>query len=520
MRPAVIIGAGVLGAVALPAIAVAPPSPTGTASSPTYVQGQTPPGIQGVYSGPPPGSPVVCHAYAGPGATGPFDPSPTTLPGTYVTACDANGVPTNPGTMTVLPSLRVARIASVVVGGGQLPLGITLLSSGDISINATRGAVQARTTAHISGAGRSLVSLPLVDTHGHRLAAGRYSVTVTDTAGAVSSSVRFPVAVGAGGSAPRIALALPGGRIGPTRPLHFTFSAPVAAIRAFRPTISPAVRGRWITPTPYEAVFTPAGLGFSPGAVVSFSDRNAVWISTGTHTLTASVRSLSAVRAVQILAQLGYLPLNFTATSRVPRTAAGQAQAAAAPPSGHFSWRYRHIPAPLARLWTANRSLMVRGALMAFDVDHHLTMDGSLGAQTWRALQAAAISGRGNHFGYSFVHVYRSLPQHVVVWHNGRNVFSTLANTGIAGRQTNYGIFPIYLRQTVGSMSGTNPDGSHYNDGGIRWISYFSGGDALHQFSRPGYGYPQSLGCVEMTDAGAHRVFELTEYGTLVDTLS
>ena len=65
-----------------------------------------------------------------------------------------------------------------------------------------------------------------------------------------------------------------------------------------------------------------------------------------------------------------------------------------------------------------------------------------------------------------------------------------------------------------------NPNGSHYSDGGIRWISYFSGGDALHQFSRPGYGYPQSLGCVEMTDASAHRVFQLTEYGTLVDTRS
>ena len=29
-------------------------------------------------------------------------------------------------------------------------------------------------------------------------------------------------------------------------------------------------------------------------------------------------------------------------------------------------------------------------------------------------------------------------------------------------------------------MSGTNPDGSHYNDPGIRWISYFNHGEALH----------------------------------------
>ena len=47
-------------------------------------------------------------------------------------------------------------------------------------------------------------------------------------------------------------------------------------------------------------------------------------------------------------------------------------------------------------------------------------------------------------------------------------------------------------------MSGENPDGSHYEDPGIMWVSYFNGGDALHAFDRPSYGCPQSLGCVEM----------------------
>ena len=47
-------------------------------------------------------------------------------------------------------------------------------------------------------------------------------------------------------------------------------------------------------------------------------------------------------------------------------------------------------------------------------------------------------------------------------------------------------------------MSGTNPDGSHYADP-VTWVSYFNGGDALHQFYRSTYGWPQSLGCVEMT---------------------
>ena len=52
-------------------------------------------------------------------------------------------------------------------------------------------------------------------------------------------------------------------------------------------------------------------------------------------------------------------------------------------------------------------------------------------------------------------------------------------------------------------MSGTNPDGSHYNDPGIKWVSYFNGGDALHAFDRASFGTPQSLGCVELPLAAA-----------------
>jgi lipoprotein-anchoring transpeptidase ErfK/SrfK len=68
-----------------------------------------------------------------------------------------------------------------------------------------------------------------------------------------------------------------------------------------------------------------------------------------------------------------------------------------------------------------------------------------------------------------------------------------------------------------GTMSGTNPDGSHYNDPGIPWISYFNGGDALHGFVRASYGSPQSLGCVEMAPATAGRVYPYTPIGTLVN---
>ncbi len=57
------------------------------------------------------------------------------------------------------------------------------------------------------------------------------------------------------------------------------------------------------------------------------------------------------------------------------------------------------------------------------------------------------------------------------------------------------------------TMSGTNPDGSHYNDPGIKWISYFNGGDAMHDFDRASFGTPQSLGCVELPLAAAAEIW-------------
>jgi lipoprotein-anchoring transpeptidase ErfK/SrfK len=65
-------------------------------------------------------------------------------------------------------------------------------------------------------------------------------------------------------------------------------------------------------------------------------------------------------------------------------------------------------------------------------------------------------------------------------------------------------------------MQGTNPDGTHYNDPGVPWVSYFNGGDAVHGFLRGSYGSPQSLGCVELPYAAAATAFQLMNYGTLV----
>ena len=48
---------------------------------------------------------------------------------------------------------------------------------------------------------------------------------------------------------------------------------------------------------------------------------------------------------------------------------------------------------------------------------------------------------------------------------------------------------------------------SDYNDPGIRCISYFNGGDAIHAFNRASFGTPQSLGCVELPLASAAKAW-------------
>ena len=65
-------------------------------------------------------------------------------------------------------------------------------------------------------------------------------------------------------------------------------------------------------------------------------------------------------------------------------------------------------------------------------------------------------------------------------------------------------------------LPSSNPDGSHYDDPGVRWVSYFNGGDALHQFNRASFGAPQSLGCVELPEAAGKKGLPVKPNGPLV----
>jgi peptidoglycan hydrolase-like protein with peptidoglycan-binding domain len=167
---------------------------------------------------------------------------------------------------------------------------------------------------------------------------------------------------------------------------------------------------------------------------------------------------------------------------------------------------------------------MTKGAIMAFEANQGLisntyaspTTDGVATPAVWRALIKAAIANQRSPFGYTFVSVSEGSPENETTWHNGKVVVHGLVNTGIPSAPTGKGTFPTFTHLRSTTMSGTNPDGSHYSDPGIPYTSYFNGGDALHGFIRASYGFPQSLGCVEMPFSQAGRVFRYTPIGTLV----
>ena len=61
-----------------------------------------------------------------------------------------------------------------------------------------------------------------------------------------------------------------------------------------------------------------------------------------------TVPSGSTLRLQQLLAQAGHLPVDWQPSgAAVARTPSAEAQAAVAPPSGSFSWRYSNTPRQL-----------------------------------------------------------------------------------------------------------------------------------------------------------------------------
>jgi peptidoglycan hydrolase-like protein with peptidoglycan-binding domain len=316
----------------------------------------------------------------------------------------------------------------------------------------------------------------------------------------------------------------PGLEIGPKREFTLTFSNAVSSVLGTRrPRISPALPGKWRMVDAHTLAFRPRGLGFALGTDVHVTLPRAVHLARQPGAALVSsldwhVPAGSTLRLQQLLAQLGYLPLDWKPATAVATISTGaQLVAARTPPPGHFRWRFKHTPKELQRLWRPGRAnVITRGAVMQYQHKHGLVVDGLPGPRLWQSLIASALAGTRRTAGYSYVFVHRKLPQSLNLWHNGHVILKSPGNTGVPAAPTALGTFPVFEHVPSGTMAGTNPDGSHYNDPGIKFISYFHGGDAIHAFPRSSFGTPQSLGCVELPLAAARKAWPYTPIGTLV----
>jgi hypothetical protein len=442
-----------------------------------------------------------------------------------------------------------------------------------------------------------------------------------------------------GKRASAVATPAPGSRITSSTPITLTFSRPVSQVLgSHRPPVNPTTPGVWHTINAHTIEFEPTGYGYGLGATVnvllpstvylvgakqssSSSDAGSTTQTTTTGTTATGTTGAKAADSVvgawtvpepstqalqELLAELGYLPVNFTpavakvktkpkpkpppkhkpttgtgtistttttttpttttgtstattttgaattttgtttttatnaAVTTVPTTTTATMETATAarastglplgstvaeletdathPPKGKFTWRYPHTPALLKQLWSAKDwTELTKGAVMAFESSAGLTTDGIAGPAVWKALIVAASRREKSTFGYTFVMVSEDMPEHIRVWHNGKIVVTGPVNTGISAAPTATGTYAVYEHLTVTTMSGLNPNGTPYHDPGIPWVSYFNGGDALHGFIRASYGFPQSLGCVEMPFSEAGQVWPYTPIGTIVN---
>ncbi len=206
------------------------------------------------------------------------------------------------------------------------------------------------------------------------------------------------------------------------------------------------------------------------------------------------------LRLQEELAQLGYLPVAWDGQS--------------------FYYPEATVPAPLLAMFAPGQQTpLVTGALETFEEDHGLPISPAAGPAVFKALAADIAAGRSAPQAYAYAFVDTQLPERITIWSPAGILTQSFANTGTPGATTAPGTYPVYLRLTFQVMRGKNLSGTPYADP-VHWIDYFNGGDAVHGFYRAAYGFPQSLGCVEVPLSAAQRIYDELQIGSLVTVAS
>ncbi len=319
---------------------------------------------------------------------------------------------------------------------------------------------------------------------------------------------------------PTLVVGLPGRTItSGTDPVTVTLSAPAAG-RSPRPTLFPAVAGTWSTVGNSE-LFTPAST-LAPCSTYTLT----VWAHTFAtghapvghrRTLQLHVQCPPIAGLQQALARLGYLGATLHPVYRVHLPVGAQTPREAAVHAYRpFHGRLAPDPTDAPPVDVSQLDEATKGGLEVFQEDHKLEPTGEPNAATWRLLLIVETLNHRNPQPYTWVSVSESLPETLEVHRGDRVALTTPANTGVAGAETEQGIFPIYARYVSTTMTGTDPDGVHYVAPDVPWVNYFNGGDAVHGYPRASYGFPQSNGCVELPIERAAAVFPMLQIGDIV----
>lgn len=117
--------------------------------------------------------------------------------------------------------------------------------------------------------------------------------------------------------------------------------------------------------------------------------------------------------------------------------------------------------------------------------------------------------------------------QTATVYHNDTPVKTFLVCTGRSGNhETDSGTFFVYLKYASQDMRGLNDDGSHYLSPGVKWVSYFNGGEGFHtadwNYGGIASGNPSnngSHGCVNMYEQDAQWIYDNCPEGTVVQVV-
>lgn len=107
--------------------------------------------------------------------------------------------------------------------------------------------------------------------------------------------------------------------------------------------------------------------------------------------------------------------------------------------------------------------------------------------------------------------------QTVVAYQDGELVYATVASTGRVNNWTQPGLFQVWAKLQRDNMTGGEVGTNFYYLENVPWVLYFDQARALHgTYWHNRFGAPTSRGCVNLTVADAHWLFNFAQEETWV----